>query len=123
LAWDTLTQLIAEFRERGARSITLGESSGPPQTHGVMESKGIFDQARDLRFDIVDFEQIGENDWVSFAAIGTQWPEGFHLPRPVVDSEYLVSTCCRKTHGAGGVFSTLLRLSGGMSPKSRRAAS
>ena len=63
---DTLAQLVKELQERNARSVTLGESSGPPQTRGVMEKKGVFDLARDLRFDIVDFEQIAEADWVSF---------------------------------------------------------
>jgi uncharacterized protein (DUF362 family) len=114
---DTLSQLVTELHERGARSITLGESSGPPQTHGVMQQKGVFDLARDLRFDIVDFEQIGADDWVAFPATGTHWPEGFHLPRLVVDSEYLVSTCCLKTHGAGGVYTLSMKLSVGLTPK------
>jgi uncharacterized protein (DUF362 family) len=114
---DTLLQLIAEIHGRGARSITLGESSGPPRTQGVMEQKGIFDLARDHRFDVVDFEQIADSDWVTFPANGTHWPEGFALPRLVVDSEYTVSTCCLKTHGAGGVFTMSLKLSVGLTPK------
>jgi uncharacterized protein (DUF362 family) len=114
---DTLAQLVTELHERGARSITLGESSGPPQTHGVMEKKGIFDLARDLRFDVVDFEQIDERDWAPFAAPGTHWPAGFHLPRLIVDSEYTVSTCCLKTHGSGGVFTMSLKLAVGLTPK------
>jgi uncharacterized protein (DUF362 family) len=117
---DTLLQLIAEIHERGARSITLGESSGPPRTQGVMEQKGIFDFARDHRFDVVDFEQIADGDWVSFPATGTHWPEGFALPRMVVDSEYTVSTCCLKTHGSGGVFTMSLKLSVGLTPKAIR---
>jgi len=114
---DTLAQLVTELYARNARSITLAESSGPPQTRGVMEKKGIFDLARDLRFEIVDFEQIAEGDWVAFPAAGTHWPAGFHLPRVVVDSQYTVSTCCLKTHGAGGVFSMSLKLSVGLTPK------
>jgi uncharacterized protein (DUF362 family) len=114
---DTLAQLVTELHERGARSITLGESSGPPPTHGVMEQKGIPDLARDLGFDIVDYEQIADADWVAFPAAGTHWPEGFHLPRHVVHAEYNVSTCCLKTHGYGGVFSMSLKLSVGLSPK------
>jgi uncharacterized protein (DUF362 family) len=114
---DTLGQLVAELHERGARSVTLGESSGPPQTRGVMEQKGIFDMARSARFDVVNFEEIPESDWVFFGAGGTHWPEGFHLPRLIVDSEYTVSTCCLKTHGFGGVFSMSLKLSVGLSPK------
>lgn len=114
---DTLSQLVTELHERGARSITLGESSGPPQTHGVMERKGIFDLARDFRFDVVDYEQIPENEWVAFAQGSTHWPDGFHLPRLIVDSEYTVSTCCLKTHGSGGVFTMSLKLSVGLTPK------
>jgi len=114
---DTLSQLVAELHERGARSITLGESSGPPQTRGVMEKKGVFDLASDLRFGVVNFEEIGENDWVFVSPKGTHWPEGFHLPRLVVDSEYLVTTCCLKTHGSGGVFTMSLKLSVGLTPK------
>jgi len=114
---DTLVQLVRELQERDARSITLGESSGPPQTRGVMERKGIFDLARDHRFDIVDFEQIDDRDWVSIPSAGTNWPAGFALPRLVTESEYTVSTCCLKTHGAGGVFTMSLKLSVGLTPK------
>jgi uncharacterized protein (DUF362 family) len=114
---DTLVQIVRELQERGARSITLGESSGPPQTRGVMERKGTFDLARDHRFDIVDFEQLEDRDWVRIAPAGTNWPAGFALPRLVTESEYVVSTCCLKTHGAGGVFTMSLKLSVGMSPK------
>ena len=114
---DTLSQLVTELHERDARSITLGESSGPPVTVGVMEDKGVFDLARDLRFDVVDFDQLAEADWVAFPASGTHWPDGFHLPRLVVESEYVVSTCCLKTHGFGGVFTMSLKLSVGLTPK------
>jgi uncharacterized protein (DUF362 family) len=112
---DTLSQLVTELHERGARTITLGESSGPPQTRGVMERKGTFDLARDFRFDVVDYEQIVENDWVTFQS--SHWPKGFSLPRLVVDADYNVSTCCLKTHGFGGVFTMSLKLSVGLTPK------
>jgi uncharacterized protein (DUF362 family) len=108
---------VQELQNRNARGITLGESSGPPQTRGVMEKKGTFDLARDLRFDVVNFEEIPETDWVAFPASGTHWPEGFHLPRLVVDSQYTVSTCCLKTHGSGGVFTMSLKLAVGLTPK------
>jgi len=114
---DTLGQLVAELKARDARTVTLGESSGPPQTKGVMEKKGIFDLARSAGFDVVNYEEIPDADWVAFARGTTHWPDGFALPRLVVDSEYNVSTCCLKTHGYGGVFSMSLKLSVGLSPK------
>jgi uncharacterized protein (DUF362 family) len=85
-----------------------------------MEKKGTFDLARDHRFDIVDYEQLTDRDWVTFPAAGTHWPEGFSLPRLVVDAEYNVSTCCLKTHGFGGVFTMSLKLSVGLTPKTIR---
>lgn len=117
---DTLAQLVTELHALNARRVTLGESSGPPQTRGVMEKKGTFDLARDFRFDVVDFEQITDKDWVTFASAGSHWPQGFSLPRLVVDAEYNVSTCCLKTHGFGGVFTMSLKLSVGLTPKSIR---
>jgi len=117
---DTLAQLVTELQERDARAITLGESSGPPATSGVMEQKGIPDMAACMGFDVVNFEEIPDADWVGVKPAGTHWPEGFYLPRQVVDAEYLVSTCCLKTHGSGGVFTMSLKLSVGLTPKSLR---
>lgn len=114
---ETLAQLIIELQERGARSITLGESSGPPSTRGVMEQKGVFDLAQDLRFDVVNFDDLPENDWVHIGAAGTHWPEGFHVPRLVSTADYMVTTCTLKTHGFGGVYTMALKLSVGITPK------
>jgi uncharacterized protein (DUF362 family) len=114
---DTLAQLALAMHERGARSVTVGESSGPGNTRNIMERKGIFDLATAQRFDIVNFDEMPESNWVPFGAAGMHWPQGFHLPRPVVDAEYLVATCCLKTHGYGGVFTMSLKLAVGLTPK------
>ena len=111
---DTLMQLVTELKERDARSITLGEASGPPDTGEVMAEKGIPDLASDMGFDTVNYDEIPDSDWVHFQPSGTHWPEGFHLPRHVVNAEYNVSTCCLKTHGSGGVFTMSMKLSVGL---------
>jgi uncharacterized protein (DUF362 family) len=113
---DTLAQIVTELHERGARSITLGESSARV-TREVMQTKGIFDLGRDLRFDIVDYEQIPDNEWVSFPAAGTHWPEGFSLPRLITSAEYVVTTPCVKTHKPLGVYTMSLKLAMGLTPK------
>jgi uncharacterized protein (DUF362 family) len=114
---DTLRALVVRLQEMGAQSITVGDRSGMGNTRQVMEQKGIFDLAHDHRFAVVDFEQIADRDWMAFPRSGTHWPSGFALPRLVVDSEYTVSTCCLKTHGAGGVFTMSLKLAVGLTPK------
>ena len=83
------------------------------RTRGVMEQKGIFDLASTLRFDIVDFEELGDNAWSFIPPGASHWPDGFHIPRMVSSAEYLVTTCCLKTHGYGGVFTMSLKLSVG----------
>jgi uncharacterized protein (DUF362 family) len=117
---DTLLQVVDELRARDARSVTVAESSGPAGTSAVLESKGTLDLARDHRFDVVDFDTMPDSDWRHFSPAGTHWPEGFHLPRMVTDAEYLVSTCCLKTHGYGGVFTMSLKLAVGLTPRSIR---
>jgi uncharacterized protein (DUF362 family) len=111
---DTLAQIVTELHERGARSITLGESSARP-TREVMEKKGIFDLGRDLRFDIVDYEQNTDADWVALQ--GAHWPEGFSLPRLMTSAEYVVTTPCVKTHKPLGVYTMSLKLAVGLTPK------
>ena len=114
---DTLSQLIKELQERGASEITIGERSGPPSTKSVLEDKGIFDLAQELNFKIINFEELEEKDWVHFNPPGNHWKEGFYVARPAVESEYVVSTCCLKTHQYGGVFTLSIKLAVGLTPK------
>ncbi len=82
-----------------------------------LEDKGIFELAKKLDFKIINFEELPENDWVHFNPPGSHWKNGFYLPRPVVEAEYLVSLCCLKTHQYGGIFTMSLKLSVGLTPK------
>jgi uncharacterized protein (DUF362 family) len=115
-----LAQLVEEIRDRGARGITVGESSGPQGTARVMEAYGVHDMARQMGFDVVNYDEIPEGDWVRFGPEGTHWPDGFALPRHVVEAEYNVATCCLKTHGFGGVFTMALKLAVGLTPRAIR---
>jgi len=114
---DTLSQLVKELHDRGAKDIVLGERSGPPDSEEVMLQKGIFQMSRDLDFKIVNFEKIPEEDWVSFKPEGNHWENGFSIARTAAEAEYFVSTCCLKTHGYGGVFTLSLKLAVGLTPK------
>jgi uncharacterized protein (DUF362 family) len=114
---DTLKAIVAEISERGAAKITLGERSGPPPTEKVMEEKGIFALSKELGFEVINFEELAESEWIRFKPPGSHWPDGFFIPKPLVESEYTVSTCCLKTHQYGGVFTMSLKLSVGATPK------
>jgi uncharacterized protein (DUF362 family) len=117
---ELLAQLVEEIHERGARSILVGESSGPQGTARVMEQYGVHEMGRRLGFDVVNYDEITDADWVRFGPGGTHWPEGFHVPRHVVEAEYNVATCCLKTHAFGGVFTMMLKLAVGLTPRSIR---
>jgi len=115
---DTLRQIVLEMKALGASRITIGERSGPPQTKKVMEDKGIPAMAGELGFEIVNFEELGPDGWKHFNPPGIHWQNGFDIARVIAEAEYLVSTCCLKTHGFGGVFTMSLKLSVGTTPKS-----
>lgn len=114
---DTLAQLVREIKGRGAADVMIGERSGPPATKQVMEDKGIFALSEELGFRVINFEELAEEDWVHFNPEGNHWEEGFFLAKPVIEAEYIVSTCSLKTHQFGGVFTMSLKLSVGMTPK------
>jgi uncharacterized protein (DUF362 family) len=117
---DTLRQLVLELKSRGAGPITLGESSGPPLTKKVMDDKGIPALAQELGFGVLNFEELAEDGWIHFAPAGNHWQNGFSLPKAVVESPFMVSTCCLKTHGFGGHYSMSMKLAVGLTPKSIR---
>jgi uncharacterized protein (DUF362 family) len=114
---DTLRQLVLEMKSRGAAQITVGERSGPPQTKSVIEAKGIPALAQELGFDLINFEELGADGWVHFNPPGSHWQNGFDVARPITEAEYLLWTCCLKTHGAGGIYSMSIKLAVGTTNK------
>lgn len=114
---DTLRMLIQEIHDSGAKEVTVGDRSGPESTNEVLEEKGIFNLAKEMDFKPVSFEDLQEKDWIKFSPEGNHWKDGFSIARPVVEAEYIVSTCCVKTHQYGGVFTLSLKNSVGVAPR------
>jgi uncharacterized protein (DUF362 family) len=115
---DTLRQLVLEMKARSASHITVGDRSGPPPTKSVIEAKGIPALAQELGFDVINFEDLAADGWVHCNPPGNHWQNGFDVAQPVTEAEYLLWTCCLKTHGAGGIFSMSLKLAVGVTNKS-----
>ncbi|MBD3412952.1 MAG: DUF362 domain-containing protein [Candidatus Aminicenantes bacterium] len=113
----TLAALVKEFKERGARSVSVGDRSGPQPTSEVLKDKGIYTLSDQLGFDVVDFSKISKDEWIHFNPDGNHWSQGFDLAAPAVNAEYLVTTPCLKTHRFGGVFTLSLKLTVGMAPR------
>ncbi|NIR12875.1 MAG: DUF362 domain-containing protein, partial [Desulfobacterales bacterium] len=115
---DTLMSLVDEVWAMGAKSISLGERSYPP-TSEVMKKKGIVPLLEQKDVKIIDFDTLNERDWVEFKPKETHWSNGFRIARPILEAEFLISTCCLKTHQFGGVFTMSLKLHVGVVPTSR----
>ncbi len=117
---DTLRQLVQEMTSRGATRMTIGDSCGPGNTKEVMERKGIPALAKELGVDILNFEDLPADGWAQFNPPGSHWKSGVSVAKPVSEAEYLLWTCCLKTHGFGGVHSMSLKLAVGVTNKSIR---
>jgi uncharacterized protein (DUF362 family) len=117
---DTLRQLAAEMTARGASRLSIGDSCGPGNSKEVMERKGIPALAKELGCDVLNFEELPADGWVQCNPPGSHWKNGFGVAKPVTEAEYLLWTCCLKTHGFGGVHSMSLKLAVGVTNKNVR---
>ena len=118
---ETLEQLVLKLRSMGAKGITIGERSGPPDTADVLQDKGITELCRKLGVGLIDFETLPPGDWVRIKPERSSWRNGFEVARPVLESPCVVTTCCLKTHAYGGVFTMSLKLSVGFTRKRNMA--
>ncbi len=114
---DTLINLILNLKRMGAKSITIGERSGPSPTHSVLKEKGIYEICKKFNAGLINFETLSPNDWIRIKPEKSHWRDGFDVARPIIDSRCIVLTCCLKTHGYGGVFTMSLKLSVGITHK------
>lgn len=111
---DTLRTLVLEFKRMGAKSIIIGDRSGPADTAQVFEEKGVNKLAKELGFKTVNFEDLPADQWVRMKPEKSHWKNGFEFVKPVLDSKCVVTTCCLKTHAYGGIFTMSLKNSIGM---------
>jgi uncharacterized protein (DUF362 family) len=114
---DTLSTLVQMLQTLGAASITVGDRSGMGDTRRVMEQKKIFRMADELGFEAMVFDELVADDWILQQLPGSHWQRGFAVPRPVLEADGVVQTCCLKTHRYGGHFTLSLKNSVGMAAK------
>ena len=114
---DTLKALLGRIRDMGARTLAIGDRSGPEPTEQVFDKKGIRAIAGSFDAKLLNFDELGENGYVKHDPPSSHWKNGFLVARPVVQAECVVSTCCLKTHQFGGVFSMSLKNSVGVVPR------
>ncbi len=114
---DVLSTLVRRLQTAGAGRITVGDRSGMGATRAVMQHKGVFRMADELGFDTVVFDDLDNDDWELVQFAGSHWQRGFAVPRPVLDADGVIQTCCLKTHRYGGHFTLSLKNSVGLAAK------
>jgi uncharacterized protein (DUF362 family) len=114
---DTIKTLLELARAGGAKRVAIGDRSGPEPTQQVFEKKGIPALAASYEAKLINFDELGSDGYVKFDPPSSHWKNGFLVARPVVDTDSVISTCCLKTHGFGGVFSMSLKNSVGIVPR------
>jgi uncharacterized protein (DUF362 family) len=114
---ETLKAILGAIREKGAKSLAIGDRSGPEPTAQVFEKKGIPALAGTFDARLLNFDELGPDGYVKITPPGSHWKDGFLVARPVVETACVVSTCCLKTHQYGGVFTMSLKNSVGIVPR------
>jgi len=111
---DTLVTSVRMVRQSGPRRILVGDRSGPTETRGVFEKKGILRLAAEEGFDCLVFDDLPGDQYVRISPRGSHWRNGFLIAKPVLDADRIICLCCLKTHGFGGHFTMSLKLTTGM---------
>jgi uncharacterized protein (DUF362 family) len=114
---DTLEALLVGLKEKNPLTLTVGDRSGPADTAEVLRKKGVDALCARLGVGLVNFDELKPEDWVTISRPDLHWPGGLQFPKLVAESDAVVTTCCLKTHGFGGVFSMSLKLGVGFTPK------
>lgn len=110
---DTLGQIVVELNTRGAAGITVAERC-PAGFDNVIEERALDTLATDLGFQLQNLQNVPKS---LFHREYFHWQNGFSLPDMIRDAEYIVSTCCVKTHAFGGIFTMSLKLGVGILPQ------
>jgi uncharacterized protein (DUF362 family) len=115
---DVLRTLIEWVGEHPTDSILLAERSCMGQTRQVLERRGVFAMGQELGFQVQILDELEPQAWQLVQPSGSHWQRGFPFPtRLFQEADYVVQTCCLKTHRYGGHFTLSLKNSVGLVAK------
>ena len=105
------------LQEQGAKSILVADRSGMGDTRRVMERKGVFKLGEEMGFQVQVLDELPADAWEVIQPPGSHWQHGFPVAKLVLETPYIVQTCCLKTHRFGGHFTLSLKNSVGLVAK------
>lgn len=106
---DTLSTLYKVILEQHPARVTQVERSGMGITRDVLEKTGVLALSRDLGFDVTILDELDRGGWQEIEAAGLHWNRGFFLAKEIARADYVIQTCCLKTHRYGGDFTLSLK--------------
>ncbi len=109
-----LRTLVQELQAQGAGRITVADRSGMGDSRQTMQRLGVFSLGRELGFETLVLDELGRGQWELLRPDDSHWQNGFPFPRPCLECDALVQTCCLKTHRFGGHFTLSLKNSVGL---------
>jgi uncharacterized protein (DUF362 family) len=95
-------------------TVHVGDRSGPVSTARALEEKGIKALCERYGAGLINFEEMPDERWEHFEPRGSHWRSGFYFAKPVLEADFVISTCCLKAHGFGGTFTISLKNTIGM---------
>ncbi len=115
---DVLRTLIEWLRDHPTDSIVLAERSGMGETRRVLEQRGVFALGQELDFGVQVLDELDQDAWELVQPPGSHWQRGFPFPAELFqEADYVLQTCCLKTHRYGGHFTLSLKNSVGLVAK------
>ena len=106
---DTLDTVCSAILEQHPARVTLVERSGMGNTRSVLEETGVISCSRNRGFDVTVLDDLDRSGWQEIQAAGLHWDRGFFLAKDIAKADYVVQTCCLKTHRYGGYFTLSLK--------------
>lgn len=103
---DTLRALLAVLTSVDSKVI-LAERSGMGQTKTVLDTLGVFNLLSEYQSKGIVLDFSKRDDFSLFR--GNHWKQGFLLAQAFLDADFVISTCCLKTHRFGGHFTLSLK--------------
>ena len=106
---ETLETVCSALLEQRPATVTLAERSGMGNTRAVLEHAGVFALGREQGFTVIVLDEIDRSGWQEIQSAGLHWKRGFFLAQAFHRADYVVQTCCLKTHRYGGHFTLSLK--------------
>jgi uncharacterized protein (DUF362 family) len=106
---ETLDTLCSTVLDQHPARVMLVERSGMGNTREVLGEAGVIDLARDRGISVTVLDELDRRGWQEIQAAGLHWSRGFFMAKDMALADYVVQTCCLKTHRYGGDFTLSLK--------------